>query len=116
MSIVITVAQRCGGEYGQSVYFAEDTTATFSLDGNADNAQMMAGYALDGIVRAHRGDTLLVTVRLYGDLVARWVGVASTVAADELSAFVNGRMKDYRWTAVRIHNRLVANGHDLRSA
>jgi hypothetical protein len=102
MSIQITVSQRCGGEYGQRVYFAKDCDATFSLDGNADNAQMMAGYALAGIIKAHNGDTLLIDIKLHGKRVARWVGEADTNVADEFDHFVGTRMWDFAYVCRRI--------------
>ena len=107
MTIEITVSQRCTNTLDgpTSYYFAKDTTATFTLDGNSDNAQMMAGYALGGIIKAHRGDVLLVEIRFYDALVGRWVGEADTIAADELEAFVNGRMSDFAHTVHWINGK-----------
>lgn len=84
-------------------WFNHETNATFSLDGNPDIAQMMAGYAVAGIIRAHRGDVLLVTVQLHGKLVARWVGEASDKAADEFDTFLpSRRLDDFNYTARRL--------------
>lgn len=111
--IEVTISQRCGGEYGQPVYFAADCTATFSLDGNADNACMMAGSAVSGQIKAHRGDTLLVVVKVNGELRARWVGEANQHAADAFDSFLNGRMRDWSYEARHI---VMRNENDRRRA
>lgn len=102
MSIEISISQRCGGEFGQPIYFAQDCLATFTLDGNVDNAQMMAGYAIEGMINAHAGDVLLITVRCYGKLVARYFGVSTKKLATECSEFVNGHMFDWSHHAQRL--------------
>ncbi|WP_375188452.1 hypothetical protein [Sphingobium yanoikuyae] len=100
MSIEVTISQRCGGEYGQPVYFAADCTATFSLDGNADNAQLMAGGAVENAIKAHRGDTLLIVVKLNGEIRARWMGEATDIAAQGFDDFISsGRLCDFAYTA-----------------